>query len=323
MRLQERMAARPDLRLLTLSEEHRKSLPHRVAMIKKADIAFLCLPDESSRELVGAIRAQVDKPGGIVIDTSTAHRTALDFAYGFPELDYKFRNAIQNAKRIAIPGCHASGAVALLYPLLKERVLAPEAPVAITSITGYSGGGKAMIAQYQASDRDPALALPRPYAVGQTHKHLAEIMEICGLRRPPVLQPIVCDFYSGMLVGIPLIREWFDNIGAAGAQGGVNFLTNLYRDHYAGQNLISVLAPNREAYVNPCALTGLDNMQIFVTGNDERMIAYARFDNLGKGSSGAAVQCMNLRLGIPEETGLVWREMRDVNKEVNSTRKEV
>jgi len=341
--LRERVEARSDLILLALPEEHRKSLPHRVAMAQKADITFLCLPDEASRELVNAIGwpKVADPPflpattdgvgeevglasggctagnaglnagstGVTVIDASTAHRLDPGFIYGFPELGEKFQNAIQKAGRIAVPGCHASGAVALLYPLLKERLLAPGAPISITSITGYSGGGKAMIASYQASDRDPALALARPYGVGQTHKHLAEITKICGLRRPPVFQPIVCDFYSGMLVSVPLAREWFSSMGVAGARnrGGVDILTNLFREYYAGQKLISVLTPNREAYVNPCALAGLDGMQIFITGNDDRMIAYARLDNLGKGASGAAIQCMNLRLGIPMETGLVYR----------------
>jgi len=274
-------------------------------MAQKADITFLCLPDEASRELVNA-----HSTGITIIDASTAHRMEPDFVYGFPELSVTFRNAIQNAGRIAVPGCHASGAAALLYPLLKERVLAPGAPVSITSITGYSGGGKTMIAQYQASDRDPALAFARPYGVSQTHKHLAEITKICGLRRHPVFQPIVCDFYRGMLVSVPLAREWFSSAGAAGARvrGGVDILTNLYREHYAGQKLISVLAPNLETYVNPCALAGADDMQIFITGNDDRMIAYARFDNLGKGASGAAIQCMNLRLGVPMETGLVYEE---------------
>ena len=351
LRLRDRLEARTDLTLLTLPGEYRKSLLHRADMAQKADIAFLCLPDEASRELVETLgsgravpRAHSPSAGlglpnqdgrsasgeasmnggparsgekgvkgpsgvpGIVIDASTAHRVEPEFAYGFPELDEKFRRAIRNARRIAVPGCHASGAVALLYPLLKERVLTPGAPISITSITGYSGGGKAMIAQYEASGRDPCLALPRPYAVGQMHKHLAEITEICNLQKPPVFQPIVCDFYSGMLVSVPLAREWFSAVGAAGAhaRGGVDFLTNLYRDHYAGQKLISVLAPNREPFVNPRALAGLDGMQLFVTGNDERMIAYARLDNLGKGASGAAIQCMNLRLGLPQETGLVW-----------------
>lgn len=303
LRIAERLKERKELSLLALPEEQRKELSARVEMAKKADITFLCLPDEASREMVDALQGS----GGTVIDASTAHRIEPEFAYGFGELDRKFKQAIQKANRIAVPGCHASGATALLYPLVKERVLPPSAPVSITSITGYSGGGKAMIAQYEAKDRDPALCVPRPYAVGQMHKHLAEITEICGLKKAPVFDPIVCDFYSGMLVGIPLAADWLSATGMAGmrARGGVDFLTNLYRNHYAGQKLVSVLAPNPEPFLNPLAMAGTDGMQIFVTGNEERMIAYARFDNLGKGASGAAIQCMNLRLGLEETAGLV------------------
>ena len=301
LRIVERLSTRTDITLLTLPEEDRKSLSARVDMAKKADITFLCLPDEASREIVDAL----DKSEGTIIDASTAHRVEADFAYGFAELDAKFAQNIQKARRIAVPGCHASGAAALLYPLREARILPSSAPVVITSLTGYSGGGKAMIAQYEDPARDPSLSLPRPYAVAQNHKHLAEITEVCKLTRPPVFQPIVCDFYSGMLVGIPLAMEWFSAAGGARARGGVDFLTNVYRNHYAEKKLISVLAPNPDAFLNPQALSGTDGMQIFVTGNEERMIAYARFDNLGKGASGAAIQCMNLRLGLEETTGLV------------------
>lgn len=303
LRIVERLRERKEVSLLTLPEEQRKDLTARVEMAKRADITFLCLPDEASREMVDALHGSE----GTVIDASTAHRIEPEFAYGFGELDGKFKRAIQKANRIAVPGCHASGATALLYPLVKARILPPSASVAITSITGYSGGGKAMIAQYEAKDRDPVLSLPRPYAVGQMHKHLAEITEICGLKKAPVFSPIVCDFYSGMLVGIPLAADWLSATGMAGmrARGGVDFLTNLYRNHYAGQKLVSVLAPNPEPFLSPLTMAGTDGMQIFVTGNEERMIAYARFDNLGKGASGAAIQCMNLRLGLEETAGLV------------------
>ena len=296
-----RLQEREDITLLTLPNEERKSLPARLEMAKKADITFLCLPDEASREIVSAL----DSREATIIDASTAHRIESDFAYGFAELDEKFSKAITRARRIAVPGCHASGAIALLYPLVKAHILPSSAPITISSITGYSGGGKSMIAQYQSPDRDPALSLPRPYAVGQSHKHLAEITEICGLARPPVFQPIVCDFYSGMLVGIPLTLEWLNTTAGVKARGGVDFLTNLYRNHYAGQKLISVIAANPDSFLSPMTLSGTDGMQIFVTGNEERMIAYARFDNLGKGASGAAIQCMNLRLGLEETTGLV------------------
>ena len=300
LRIVERLKEREDLTLLSLPEEERKSLPARLSMAKKADITFLCLPDEASRELVDALGTKE----GTVIDASTAHRVESDFAYGFAELGEKFEKAIARARRIAVPGCHASGAIALLYPLVKNRILPGSAPISISSITGYSGGGKAMIAQYEAKDRDPSLRLPRPYAVGQSHKHLAEIKEICGLDRAPVFQPIVCDFYNGMLVGIPLTTEWLTTTGGVTARGGVDFLTNLYRNHYQGKKLITVTASNPEPFLNPASMAETDGMQIFVTGNEERMIAYARFDNLGKGASGAAIQCMNLRLGLPETTGL-------------------
>lgn len=303
LRIVERLAGRNELTLLTLPENQRKSLPARVEMAKGADITFLCLPDEASREMVSAL----EDSEGIIIDASTVHRIESDFAYGFPELDEKFRKAIGKARRIAVPGCHASGAIALLYPLVKARVLPSSAPVTITSITGYSGGGKAMIAQYEAPYRDAALSAPRPYAVGQSHKHLAEITEICGLVRPPVFQPIVCDFYSGMLVGVPLTLEWLSTVSGARARGGVDYLTKLYRNHYAGKKLVSVLASNPDPFLSPLTMAGTDGMQIFVTGNEERMIAYARFDNLGKGASGAAIQCMNLRLGLEETEGLVVR----------------
>ncbi len=302
LRIVERLSARPELTLLSLPQERRKSLPDRVALARQADVTFLCLPDEASREMVNALQGSPH----VVIDASTAHRTQAGFAYGFPELDGKFRQAVEGAARIAVPGCHAGGAAALLYPLMKQRVLASGAPITIVSITGYSGGGKAMIAEYQSPDRSAALCAPRPYGVGQSHKHLAEIVAVCGLSTPPVFDPIVCDFYSGMLVGLPLASQWFSPAAkqAMAGGGGVDFLTSLYRDHYAGQALLSVLEPNPEPYVNPLALAGTDGMQVFVTGNDQRMMVYARLDNLGKGASGAAIQCMNLRLGLPETQGL-------------------
>lgn len=302
LRIAKRLAERPELRVLALPRELRKSLPHRVEMARQAEVTFLCLPDEASREMVQALEGC----STTLIDASTAHRTHPGFAYGFPELDRRFRQGVAQSSRIAVPGCHAGGACALLYPLVKERILSPGAPVFLTSLTGYSGGGKAMIGEYESPDRSPALAAPRPYGVAQNHKHLREIQEICGLGKPPVFSPVVCDFYSGMLVGLPLSLDWFTAAGAAaaGTRGAVDMLTTLYRDHYGGQPLISVLAPNPEGYVNPLALSGTDGMQLFVTGNDQRMILYARFDNLGKGASGAAIQCMNLRLGLPETAGL-------------------
>lgn len=297
-----RLEARQDITLLSLPKEQRKSLPPRVDMACLADITFLCLPDEASRELVSAL----PEGQGVVIDASTAHRTDPRFAYGFPELDETFAQRLAGANRIAIPGCHASGALALLYPLLKARVLSPEATLYLTSLTGYSGGGKAMIQQYEAPDRPTSLSAPRPYAVTQHHKHLPEILKICGLKRPPLFQPIVCDRYSGMLVSLPLTGEMLHGgrSAALGARGGLDFLTNLYRDHYQGKPMITVLGSNLWETIDPFSLAGTDGMQLFVTGNDERMTAYARYDNLGKGAAGAGLQCMNLRLGLEETLGL-------------------
>lgn len=294
LRITQRLGERRDLALLTLPEERRKSLSDRVEMARRADITFLCLPDDASRELVSAL----GEDEGRVIDASTAHRTDPRFIYGFPELTPDRPQEIAGSRRVAVPGCHASGCVSLLKPLTDAGLLKPDAPLCLTSLTGYSGGGKNMIALYEYSPRRVELTAPQPYAVTQAHKHLPEIVHVCGLSQPPVLQPIVCDFYSGMLVSLPLMPSLLTKPLTLDA------LNAVYADFYRSQPMISVLAPNPEPSINTLALSGMDTMQIFLTGNDERQIAYARFDNLGKGASGAAIQCMNLMLGLPTETGL-------------------
>ena len=295
LRIRERLAGREGVTVVSLPEEERKLLPSRIRMAKQADASILCLPDEASRELVAAL----PDGEGRIIDASTAHRTDPRFVYGFPELKPHAAERIAASRRIAVPGCHATGAISLLYPLLKAGALAPDAPLCLTSLTGYSGGGKKMIARYEAANRDRALDGPLPYAVGQEHKHLPEIVSVCGLTQPPIIQPIVCDVYSYMLVGLPLwgglLRQSLD------AEG----LTALYRAHYPAGGLVQVLDPNPEKELDSLALAGTDGLQLFVTGNGPRMIAYARFDNLGKGASGAAVECLNLAFGFPPETGLV------------------
>ncbi len=294
LRVAERLARRRDVTPVFLPEEARKDVNAQAELAAKADITFLCLPDEASRTLIAALGDE----RGRVLDASTAFRTDPRFAYGFPELSPAHEAAVRAANRVAVPGCHASGAVALLYPLLTAGVLSPDAAVYLTSVTGYSGGGKAMIAEYEAPGRDTALNSPRSYAVGQTHKHLPEIVSVCGLAEAPVFQPIVADFISGMLVSLPLHPKAFQKpLTLSG-------LTALYRTHYAGSPLISVPDANPEPFLAANALSGSDAMQVFVTGNDERMIACARFDNLGKGASGAAIQCMNLMLGLPATEGL-------------------
>lgn len=295
LRIAQRLGQRADVELLTLPEAYRKEPQAQAELAAKADITFLCLPDEASRELI----ALLGDTEGRVLDTSTAFRTDPRFAYGFPELSEAHAAALTTAKRVAVPGCHASGAIALLYPLLQAGVLAADAPVCITSLTGYSGGGKKMIAEYEAADRNAELSSPRIYALTQGHKHIPEIMHVCGLLETPVFQPIVDDYYAGMAVSLPLPRKTLAKMLR------LDGLHAVYAKHYAGQPLVRVLPPNPQAFVAANALAGSDVMQVFVTGNDERMIVCARFDNLGKGASGAAIQCMNRMLGLPETTGLV------------------
>lgn len=295
LRIMERLATRADIQIVSLPEETRKDVREQAAMASKADITFLCLPDGASRELIAAL----GDTAGRVLDASTAFRTDARFAYGFPELSSAHADAIRSARRVAVPGCHASGAIALLYPLVEAGLLPADAAISITSLTGYSGGGKPMIAEYEAADRSPLLESTRPYAVGQAHKHLPEIQHVCGLAALPVFQPILGDFYAGMVVSVPLHARLL-----AGKPTLLD-VDALYRKHYAGKPLISVLAPNAEPFIAANVLAGRDGMQIMVTGNDERMIVCARFDNLGKGASGAAIQCMNLMLGVNEATGLV------------------
>lgn len=294
LRIVERLQDRADITLVSLPDVQRKDTDAQAALAAQADITFLCLPDDASRALI----AKLGDTAGKVLDTSTAFRTDKRFAYGFAELSDQHLAAIQTANRVAVPGCHASGAIALLYPLVKAGVLSADAAVSLTSLTGYSGGGKKMIAEYEAQERSTALDSPRPYAVGQTHKHLPEITHVCGLTQKPVFQPIVADYYSGMLVSLPLHSAML-----SGAQTPET-LTALYEAHYANQPLMRVLAPNAEPFLSAGAMAGRDSMELMVTGNDERMILCARFDNLGKGASGAAIQCMNLMLGLSPTTGL-------------------
>lgn len=295
LRIADRLKARSELTLLSLPENQRKDLSARLDMARKADATFLCLPDDAAKELVAALKADE----GVVFDTSTAHRTDPRFSYGFAELSKECEQAIATNNRIAVPGCHASGAIALIWPLVKAGILGGEHPLAITSLTGYSGGGKKMIAQYEAADRDAALDSPRPYALTQGHKHLSEITAVCGLPFAPTFQPIVADYYSGMLVSLPLFPRLM------GGRQTLDSLTQLYQAAYGGKPLMRVLEPNAgEATLASNKLQGLDVMEVFLTGNDERMIACARFDNLGKGASGAAIQCMNIHFGLPQQTGL-------------------
>lgn len=289
LRIWQRLAGRKDLTLITLPEELRKDLNARKDALNGADVAFLCLPDAAAIEAVSLIESD----HVAVIDTSTAHRVSPDWDYGFPELSSEHRQAIVNSKRVANPGCHASGFIAGVYPLVKSGVISADFPLTAYSLTGYSGGGKKMIAEYEDENRDPRHESDRIYATSLTHKHLPEMRMICGLTKKPVFSPIVGDFYAGMatsvlLPGVDAQRAW-----------------ETLSDHYAGQKLVSV-APlgGDELVIYADTYAGKDTMRIQVSGQQDQCMVTAIFDNLGKGASGAAIQNMNLLLGLEETTGL-------------------
>ena len=289
LRIYERLGSRKDIRLLFLPEDTRKDTDARRRMLNLADIAFLCLPDAAAVEAVSL----VENPETAIIDTSTAHRTADRWAYGFPELSAEHRRAIQNSKRIANPGCHASGFIASVYPLVKNGLVPADFPLTAYSLTGYSGGGKKLIAEYEAPDRDPRHESHRIYATGLNHKHLPEMQKVCGLERPPVFSPILGDFYAGMATSVLL--PGFD----------ARQVWECLSGHYANQRLVSV-APlgGDEGVIYADTLVGKDTMRITVSGSENRAMVTALFDNLGKGASGAAIQNMNILLGVDEATGL-------------------
>ena len=228
LRIFERLGCRSDIELITISDEHRKDLSKRCAAIESADAAFLCLPDDAAREIVAAVKSDKVK----ILDTSTAHRTADGWAYGFPELSKEFENRVKSATRIAVPGCHASGFVSIVYPLITAGIMPSDYPVVCYSVTGYSGGGKKMIAEYEDSTRDFELSSPRQYALGQNHKHLKEMKAICGLSQEPIFSPIVADYYSGMMVTVPLFSKLLK--GQPTAQDIHTLLDN----HYKNQEVV-------------------------------------------------------------------------------------
>ena len=289
LRIWERLAQRRDLQLLAIPEAVRKDPGARADYLNRADVAFLCLPDPAAIEAA----AMVENPNTVVIDTSTAHRTNDRWAYGFPELTGN-REAIRRAKRISNPGCHASGFIALVAPLVEQGLIAPDSPLSCFSLTGYSGGGKQMIADYQA--RPDQLTAPRMYGLGQTHKHLPEMKKHCGLTREPVFCPIVCPYYAGMEVSVSLFDADPERIKAA------------YRSYYTGPIVRYVDGGDESGFLRADRRSGYDDMEISVFGNGERLTLVSRFDNLGKGASGAAIQNMNLVLGLEERTGLNLEE---------------
>lgn len=295
LRIYERLADRNDVSLILLSDEERKDTEARKKALNSCDIAFLCLPDDAAREAVSLI----ENPDVVVIDASTAHRTEAGWSYGFPELSPEAADNVKNSKRIANPGCHASGFIALVYPLIEAGILSSDVLLTCHSITGYSGGGKKMIADYDAQSRDELLDFPRQYGITQNHKHLKEMKYITGLDNAPVFSPIVSDFYSGMEVTVPLFAQ---NLNSGYTLEDVK---NALRKKYNGEIVKYVESADDGGFLSAGVLTGKDSMIVTVCGNEERFILVALYDNLGKGASGAAVECMNMVMGEKPEKGLV------------------
>lgn len=299
LRIYERFEGRDDIELLRISSELRKDINERKRLINESDITFLCLPDAAARESVSLVENESVR----IIDTSTAHRTESGWAYGFPELSVAHREAIVKGKRIAVPGCHATGFMSVVYPIIAGGLLPKDYPVAAFSLTGYSGGGKKMIAEYEAEGRNKDIDAPRQYALTQQHKHLKEMKAITGLVKEPLFSPIVADYYSGMVVSVPLYTEYLK--GCKNPKEMTEYFTNYYK----GQKFVQVVENgNEDLYGGMLAgntLTGWDGLKVYITGNEERMVLSAQFDNLGKGASGAAVQCLNIMLGCAEDKGLV------------------
>ena len=292
LRIYERLENRKETRLLKLSEENRKDKNARKDAINSSDIAFLCLPDDAARESVSLC----ENEDTVIIDTSTAHRTAKGWVYGFPELSPGRKAEIAASKRIAVPGCHASGFISLIYPLIENGIIEKSALLSCFSITGYSGGGKKMIAEYEGENRDILLSSPRQYSIGQTHKHLPEMSAVTGIENSPVFSPVVADFYSGMTVTVPI----FDSM----INGSAEDIKKIYKQKYTGPIVSYVENADENGFIAANKLSGKDSMEISVAGNDERILLISRYDNLGKGASGAAIECMNIVLGLPETEGL-------------------
>lgn len=296
LQIADRIGARNDLELLRIDEDKRHDIDERRRFINAADVVFLCLPDDGAREAV----ALVDNPHTCIIDASTAHRIAPGWTYGFPELSAEQRAAIASSKRIANPGCHATGLISAAAPLVQAGMLPADYPLTCYSLTGYSGGGKRMIADYESADRPVALDAPGIYGLSLRHKHLPEMQKVCGLAYPPVFMPVVDDYYKGMATSIMLHNRLLPGCPTAAD------IHRCLASHYDGQRLVSV-APfgSNDPVLYANTLAGTNELRIFVCGNEELTTVTALFDNLGKGASGAAVQNMNIVLGLDETRGLL------------------
>lgn len=298
LRIYERFEGRDDVELLKISSELRKDVNERKRLINESDITFLCLPDAAARESVSLVENDHVR----IIDTSTAHRTEEGWAYGFAELSDAHRDAIKNGKRIAVPGCYATGFISLVYPMIAKEIMPADYPVSAFGLSGYSGAGKKVIAAYEADERPVDFDAPREYALTQQHKHLKEMQKITGLAKTPLFSPIICDYYSGMVMSVPLYTDMLN-----GTQT-VESVHKMFSDFYAGEKFIKVMPIDVEAgegnMLAGNACSGWDGLRIFITGNEDRIVLSSQFDNLGKGASGAAIQCLNIMLGCEEDKGL-------------------
>jgi N-acetyl-gamma-glutamyl-phosphate reductase len=297
LRLAERLAGRSDISLIKLPEEERKDPARRAEAMAAADAVFLCLPDAAAREAA----AMLGDSNVLVLDTSTAHRTAPGWVYGFPELSPEQEAAVRTAKRIAVPGCHASGFIALVAPLVRAGILPPTARLCCHSLTGYSGGGKKMIAAYRDTDRSPLLDAPRQYGLLQNHKHLPEMQRMTGLTSMPAFCPIVGDFYSGMEVTVPLFA---DQLAPGTTAERIREVYRATYDGYPKDSLVSCRDLSEEGFLSAAALSGRDDMAVWAYGEGDRILLCAVYDNLGKGASGAALECFNLAMGEDRLNGL-------------------
>ena len=296
LRIYERLSNRKDIELIRLTEELRKDAAARQAAINASDVVFLCLPDAAAIESA----ALCENPHTVIIDTSTAHRVSDDWTYGFPEKRGQ-REKIAASKRIANPGCHATGFIALVAPLVESGLLKADAHLGAFSMTGYSGGGKKMIAEYEAPENAARLAAPRPYGLTQCHKHLPEMVKVCGLAHAPHFTPVVAPYYAGMEVMVPLFP--------GDVKGSMQQICELYADYYTGKLVRFAPQMDEGGFLSAGAFAGRDDLQLGVIGNEERIMLVSRFDNLGKGASGAAIQNMNIVLGLDETTGLNLEDM--------------
>lgn len=292
LKIHDFLSARKDIEVLRIDHDKRKNIDARRALLNEADVVFLCLPDDAARESASL----VTNPNTRVIDGSTAHRVDPDWVYGLPELNKQQRERICEAKKVTVPGCHATGFIIALYPLVCEGIVAKDYPVVCNSITGYSGGGRSMIAQYETATTDPKA--PRHYALGLNHKHIPEMQQVAGLDNPPIFSPAVADYYKGMTVSIPLFPRLL------GKNVTPSDLAKTLSEYYADEKFIQVMPADQDS-IDPLGCNGTNRIELFVFGNMERILLIARLDNLGKGASGAAVQNMNIMLGIDESAGLV------------------